>query len=161
MLFSRFIKLASIHPGIADGPYRKKMSQPIESTWAYRELLRIDALQDAELIHELCRLMNGHTYSWKRIHDCLSCLDANDILHLDWQDLCSLKETWDSFPSLTRERQHQDIMPGLSLALGNPSWDPRPFRTLLLNLRLILVRAGFDEEQGMRHATFSKPQLRV
>ena len=142
-------------------PYRKKMSQPIESTWAYRELLRIDALQEAELIHELCRLMNGHTYSWKRIDHCLRCLDANDILHLDWQDLCSLKETWDSFPSLTRERQHQDIMPGLSLALGDPSWDSKPFRTLLLNLRLILVRAGFDEEQGMRHVTFSKPRLRV
>ncbi|KAH6714010.1 hypothetical protein BKA61DRAFT_607062 [Leptodontidium sp. MPI-SDFR-AT-0119] len=68
---------------------------------------------------------------------------------------------WNSFPSLTRERQHQDIMQGLSLALGNPSWNPRPFRTLLLNLRLILVRAGFDEEQGMRHVTFSKPRLRV
>ena len=135
------------------------MSQPIESTWAYRDLLRIDALQEAELIHELYRLMNGHTYSWERVDDCLRCLDVNDIIHLNWQDLCSLKETWDSFPS--RERQHQDIMQDLLLALSNLGWNPRPFRTLLLNLRLILIRAGFDEEQGMRHVICSKPRLIV
>lgn len=146
----------SVLPGASQRQFaspKGKMSQPRESTWAYRELLRIDALQDAELIHELCRAMNGYTYSWKSINMCLGRLDANDTVHLDWQDLCRLKETWDSFPSLTLERQHQDIMQGLSPALGSPSWNPRLFRTLLLNLRLILIRAGFEEEQGMCHVT--------
>ena len=151
--------MAFIHPRTSS-LYRKKISQPTESTWAYHERLRIDALHEAELIHEFYRLMNGHTYSWKRVDNCLRCLDVNDILHLNWQDLCSLKGTWDSFTSLTRERQHQDIQ-DLSLALGNLGWNPRPFRTLLLDLRLILIRAGFDEEQGMRHVICAKPRLRA
>lgn len=120
-----------------------------ENTWACRELARIEALPNADLIVEVHNAMNGHTYSWRSIQATLRHLDIDDSLYLDWNDLCHLKHTWDSIPSLTRERQHEDIVQSLSRDLSRQRWNLKHLRKLLIGLKLILIRAGLEEEQGI------------
>ena len=118
-------------------------------TWARRELVRIEALPNADLIVEVHNAMNGHTYSWRSIQRTLHHLDIDYSLYLEWNDLCTLKHTWDGLPSLTRERQREDIVQGLSRDLSRRTWNLNHLRTLLISLKLILIRAGLEEEQGI------------
>jgi hypothetical protein len=120
-----------------------------ETTWADRELVRIKALPNADLIIEVHNAMNGHTYSWRVIQRRLQRLDTDNNIYLDWIDLCKLKQTWDRIPSLTRERQHKDIVERLSRDLSRRAWNLKHLRTLLINLKLILIRAGLEEEEGI------------
>jgi hypothetical protein len=120
-----------------------------ENTWADRELARIKALPNADLIIEVHSAMNGHTYSWRSIQRRLQHLDTDNNIFLDWNDLRSLKQTWDSIPSLTRERQHKDISQRLSRDLSRRAWNLKHLRTLLIRLKLILIHAGLEEEEGI------------
>jgi hypothetical protein len=122
-----------------------------KNTWADREIVRINALPNADLIMELHSAMNGHTYSWRSIQRCLQHLDTDNNVSLDWSDLCSLKQTWDRMPSLTRERQSKDIAERLSQDPSHRAWDLKYLRALLISLKLILIRAGLAEEEGILH----------
>lgn len=120
-----------------------------KSSWAAQELMRIEALPNADLIIEVHHAMNGQTYSWRSIRRRLQNLDIDQSLQLDWNDLCNLKQTWDSIPSLTRERQHQDVVQGLSRDLNRRTWDLKHLRRLLTGLKLVLIRAGVEEDEGI------------
>jgi hypothetical protein len=134
-------------------PTHPKMST--QSTWAGQELVRIKALSNADLIMEVHNAMNGNTYSWRTIQSRLQHFDTESKIYLDWNDLCSLKQTWDSIPSLTRERQHKDVVDRLSRDLSRQAWNLKHLRTLLINLKLIVIRAGFEEEEGILLKSFT------
>jgi DNA polymerase elongation subunit (family B) len=121
----------------------------MSTTWADRELVRIKALPNADVIIEVHKAMNGHTYSWRCIQRRLQRLDIDNNIYLDWIDLCKLKQTWDRIPSLTKERQHKDIVERLSRDLSYQSWNLKYLRMLLISLKLILIRAGIKEEEGI------------
>ncbi|PMD42326.1 hypothetical protein L207DRAFT_622319 [Hyaloscypha variabilis F] len=121
----------------------------MSGNWADREVARIEALPNTEFIIELYNAMNGHTYSWRTIQKQLQELKIDYNVYQDWNDLLTLKRTWDCNPSLTRLRQHKDIVQGLSRDLSRRSWNPKHLRRLLINLRLILVRAGMAEEEAV------------
>jgi hypothetical protein len=136
--------------GYSAGLFSTQFTQmSTENSWACRELARIEALPNSNLIFELTNAMNGHTYSWRSIQTTLRHLDTNDSLYLDWSDLCSLKRKWNSIPSLTRESNHEDIIQGLSRDSSRRTWNPNHLRKLLTILILIPFRAGLKEEQGI------------
>ncbi|KAE8441677.1 hypothetical protein EG329_004549 [Mollisiaceae sp. DMI_Dod_QoI] len=126
-------------------------SIPIQNTWAYRELVRIEALPNADLILEVHNAINGHNYSWKSIQTKLRHLNVDYSLYLEWDTLCHLKRTWETFPSLTRDKQHEDIV--ASLSRDDKAWNPKYLRTLLVNLRLIPIRAGVEEMETIQLVT--------
>ncbi|KAF8847834.1 hypothetical protein BDZ45DRAFT_754466 [Acephala macrosclerotiorum] len=120
----------------------------IKNTWAYQEVARIEALPKADLIHEVHHAMNGHTYSWRAIQRALQDLvDPADALYLEWNSLCGLKRTWDSFSSLTRGRCLEDIEIALCRDLSTKTWDP--LRVLLVKMKLILFRAGLEDDKAI------------
>ncbi len=128
-------------------------------TWADREIVRINALPNADLIMELHSAMNGHTYSWRSIQRRLQHLDTDINVSLDWNDLCSLKQTWDRIPSLSRERQSKDIAERLSQDASHRAWNLKYLRALLISLKLILIRTGLAEEEGILQQLLYMPYI--
>lgn len=80
-----------------------------------------------------------------------------DAFYLEWDSLCRMKRKWESFPSLTRERQRVDVVTSL---LNNKTLDSKFFKELLVNLRLILIRAGLEERKGI-HILLLGSQLTI
>lgn len=109
--------------------------------WAHREVARIEALSDEELVIEVTNVMNGDIYSWKSIQTRMQQLDANPALRLEWSSLWNLKKKWERFDSVT---QQNGVVPTTETvqSLRNP----QALRVLLVKPKLITSRAGLGKE---------------
>jgi hypothetical protein len=114
--------------------------------WARREVARIEALSEEELIIEVTNAMMGSDYSWRSINTRMQRLDANSTVYLDWSSLWSLKKKWESIPSVTCGRQSKTTTTVQSVGSHNKIRSTEDFRVLLVNLKLITARAGLGGE---------------
>lgn len=91
------------------------------------------------------------SYSFR---SCLEARDAKsiaaaDALYLEWNGLCKLKRTWDSFSSLTRDRNPEEIETMFRRDPSIKTWDPKFLRVLLVQMKLILFRVGLEDDKGI------------
>lgn len=135
--------------------FRMQSQNSVRDSWAYREILRIEKMTKAELIAELHDAINGRTYSWKTVQQKLQAQHANQALCLEWNTLYMLKRFWGDDPSLTAVKQRKDFVYPISSERGQ-TWEPTLLRTHLVNMRLILIRAGLNEAQGIRDQVSSR-----
>jgi hypothetical protein len=117
--------------------------------WAVHEISRIKSLPDTDLITEVHNAMNGSTYSWHSIHKQLQRNKIDYSLFQEWSYLCDLKRDWESNPSVLQARHNgvyfnaESVISGLS---ERDLWRPHSYCALLLNLKLLPIRAGLGIE---------------
>jgi hypothetical protein len=119
------------------------------NAWAVHEISRIKALSDTDLINEVHDAMNGVTYSWRSIHEQLQKNKIEYSLFEEWSYLCELKRDWESYPAVLRARRNGEPFRAesvLSTLPGRSLWRPNSHRALLLNLKLLPIRARLGVE---------------
>ena len=104
-----------------------------------REVLRIEALSDSQVLSELHEIMDGRNYSWHGINELLQVqldtgvleftLAHGDVL-FEWNNLCDEKRIWE------RERRFSVDCPEFN-------------RDCLINLKLLPTQAGLGHEGKM------------
>ena len=104
--------------------------------WQKREVLRIEALSEQQVLSELQDVMEGHNYSWHTINELLQGqLDKGDLEFMvvdgdvlfEWNNLCDKKWEW--------ERKGRPL---------NNSVDFN--RDCLINLMVLPFQAGLGHE---------------
>ena len=117
--------------------------------WAAHEISRIESLPDTDLITEVHNAMNGFTYSWRSIHKQLQKNKIDYSLFQEWSYLCDLKRDWERNPSVLGARHNGVYFDAELVILGLSNrdlWRPNSYRALLLNLKLLPIRAGLGVE---------------
>ena len=104
--------------------------------WPNREVLRIEALSDKQVLAELQAIMEGCAYSWHKINQLLQAeldkdaleftLEDGDVI-FEWNNLCDEKRQWE------RKRSHS-----VQSAEFN--------RDCLINLKIIPIQGGLGIE---------------
>jgi hypothetical protein len=122
--------------------------------WGRREVARIEALSEEELIIEVTNVMNGDNYSWRSIKTKMQRLDANSTLYLDWSSLWNLKQKWENIPPITRGRQSKTTATIQSNGSRSKIRNTQEIRVLLVKLKLITTRAGVGEEGILNSDSF-------
>jgi len=106
--------------------------------WPKREVLRIEALPDQDVISELESIMDGRNYSWHSINEQMQAqldkraleftAEDGDVL-FEWNNLCHEKRNWE-----------QEGRGRFSLSCAEFN------RDCLINLKIIPTKAGLGFE---------------
>ena len=109
------------------------------SLWPEREVFRIEALSEQQVLLELQDIMEGRSYSWHSINELLKAQLDKEILEFtlmdgdiifEWNNLCIEKQKWERKGRLSN-----------SCAEFN--------RDCLINLKILPFQAGFGLESKL------------
>lgn len=110
------------------------------AAWAHRELSRIKALSNEELVTEVHHAMNGDNYSWRSINQRLRELEIDYDLYDTWNIICDKKRDWEKIIDQNRPFSACAILARLSEA------DLSKHRAVLINMKIIPIFAGLWTE---------------
>ena len=132
------------------------------SLWSEREVERIEALSDHQVITELHQIMIGDNYSWHRINQLLQgqldekviefTVEGGDVI-FEWNNLCDERREWEKSGRLSvcSAEFNRDCLINLKIlpirgGMGNEGRLPDPVTlSMLIILGLRLVTTNADE----------------
>ena len=107
--------------------------------WPNREVLRIEALTDKQVLAELHAIMEGRGYSWHKINELLQAeldkdaleftLEDGDVI-FEWNNLCDVRRQW--------ERKRSDSVQCAEF-----------HRDCLINLKIMPIQGGLGLEGNL------------